>query len=212
MPNNMKDMERLLRDFQNLLPQIIGSIVAVISAIAVIVGLIKGDDNIGGQKPSDRPGVTASPNPGNYSKPGAAGVKYLTDSPVSQWTEDKVKSGYDVTVNGKDYKKSILSTDGQGYGDESYKAYKVPNTMRALSLKAAWSDTIPNSGGVGKVVVWRDGQLLGKFTVPVGEVVERTFDVRGGGRVEIYLVAHDPKNDQERVPSSGLAVLTPVVK
>lgn len=112
----------------------------------------------------------------------------------------------------KDYKKSILSTDGQGWNSESYKEYVVPDTMRTLSLKAAWSDTIPNSGGIGKVTVSRDGQRLGQFTVPVGEVVERTFDVRGGGDVMIHLVAYDPKNDQERVPSSGLAVLTPVVK
>ena len=112
----------------------------------------------------------------------------------------------------KDYKKSILSTDGQGWNSESYKEYVVPDTMRTLSLKAAWSDTIPNNGGIGKVTVSRDGQRLGQFTVPVGEVVERTFDVRGGGDVMFHLVAYDPKNDQERVPSSGLAVLTPIVK
>ena len=84
--------------------------------------------------------------------------------------------------------------------------------MRTLSLKAAWSDTIPNNGGIGKVTVSRDGQRLGQFTVPVGEVVERTFDVRGGGDVMIHLVAYDSKNDQKRVPSSGLTVLPPVVK
>ena len=148
---------------------------------------------------------------GGYSKPGAAGVKYLTDSP-SNYHDRKVKSGYEVTVGGKDYKKSILSTDGQGWNSESYKEYVVPDTMRTLSLKAAWSDTIPNNGGIGKVTVSRDGQRLGQFTVPVGEVVERTFDVRGGGDVMIHLVAYDSKNDQKRVPSSGLAVLTPVVE
>ena len=44
MPTNFKDAERMLRDFQNLLPQIVGSIVAVVSAIAVIVGLLNGPD------------------------------------------------------------------------------------------------------------------------------------------------------------------------
>jgi len=197
----------MLKDFQELIPAVVGAIVALATAIGLLVPSLEGgSSNIGG---ADNGGTTNSQ--GGYSKPDAAGVKYLTDSALND-SSFKVKSGYDVTVNGKDYKKSILSTDGQGYASESHKVYVVPNTMRTLSLKAAWSDTIPNNGGVGKVAVWRDGQLLGKFTVPVGEVVERTFDVRGGGRVEIYLAAHDPKNDQNRVPSSGLAVLTPIVK
>ncbi|WP_293829630.1 hypothetical protein [uncultured Corynebacterium sp.] len=202
-----RELTRMLKDFQELIPAVVGAIVALATAIGLLVPSLEGgSSNIGG---ADNGGTTNSQ--GGYSKPDAAGVKYLTDSALND-SSFKVKSGYDVTVNGKDYKKSILSTDGQGYASESHKVYVVPNTMRTLSLKAAWSDTIPNNGGVGKVAVWRDGQLLGKFTVPVGEVVERTFDVRGGGRVEIYLAAHDPKNDQNRVPSSGLAVLTPIVK
>ena len=88
----------------------------------------------------------------------------------------------------------------------------MADTARTLNLKAAWVDTIPNSGGIGKVTVERDGQLLGEFTVPVGQVVERTLDVRGGGLVTVSLTAYDSKDDQKRVPSSGLAVLTPVVK
>ena len=117
-----------------------------------------------------------------------------------------------VTVNGQEYKKSILSTDGQGAYRVSFEEYHVADTARTLNLKAAWVDTIPNSGGTGKVTVKRDGQLLGTFTVPAGQVVERTLDVRGGGTVTVYLEAHDSKDDQKRVPSSGLAVLTPVVK
>ena len=117
-----------------------------------------------------------------------------------------------MTVNGQEYKKSILSTDGQGAYRVSFEEYHVADTARTLNLKAAWVDTIPNSGGTGKVTVKRDGQLLGTFTVPAGKVVERTLDVRGGGTVTVYLEAHDSKDDQKRVPSSGLAVLTPVVK
>lgn len=202
-----RELTRMLKDFQELIPAVVGAIVAIVTAIGLLIPGVQGDLSSNGG--ANHSGPTNSQ--GDYSKPGAAGVKYLTDSPLND-SSFKVKSGYEVTVGGKEYEKSILSTDGQGYAGESHKEYVVPNTMRTLSLKAAWSDTIPNNGGVGKVAVWRDGQLLGNFTVPVGEVVERTFDVRGGGTVTVYLAAHDPKNDQNRVPSSGLAVLTPVVK
>lgn len=202
-----RELTRMLKDFQELIPAVVGAIVAIATAIGLLVPSLEGgSSNIGG---ADNSGTTNSQ--GGYSKPGAAGVKYLTDNP-SNFHDSEIKSGYEVTVGGKDYKKSILSTDGHGWGSESYKRYVVPDTMRTLTLKAAWSDTIPNNGGIGKVTVSRDGQRLGQFTVPVGEVVERTFDVRGGGDVMIHLVAYDSKNDQKRVPSSGLAVLTPVVK
>ena len=148
MPDS-RELTRMLKDFQELIPAAVGAIVALITAIGLLIPGVQGDLSSNGG--ANHSGTTNSQ--GDYSKPGAAGVKYLTDFPVSRWIEDKVKSGYDVTVNGKDYKKSILSTDGQGYGDKSYKAYDVPNTMRTLSLKAAWSDTIPNNGGVGKVEV-----------------------------------------------------------
>lgn len=202
-----RELNRMLKDFQELIPAAVGAIVAIVTAIGLLIPGVQGDLSSNGG--ANHSGPTNSQ--GDYSKPGAAGVKYLTDNP-SNFHHSKVKSGYEVTVGGKDYKKSILSTDGQGWNSESYKEYVVPDTMRTLTLKAAWSDTIPNNGGIGKVTVSRDGQRLGQFTVPVGEIVERTFDVRGGGDVMIHLTAHDPKDDQKRVPSSGLAVLTPIVK
>ncbi|SIQ26262.1 hypothetical protein CAFEA_03940 [Corynebacterium afermentans subsp. afermentans] len=202
-----RELTRMLKDFQELIPAVVGAIVALATAIGLLVPSLEGgSSNIGG---ADNGGTTNSQ--GGYSKPGAAGVKYLTDNPTS-FHDRKIKSGMGVTVNGKEYEKSILSTDGEGGGRVTFKKYHVADTARTLNLKAAWVDTIPNSGGTGKVTVERDGQLLGTFTVPAGQVVERTLDVRGGGRVTVYLTAHDPKDDQKRVPSSGLAVLTPVVK
>ena len=140
---------------------------------------------------------------------GVTDTKYLTDHPNGV-TSLALVSGTEVTVKGKDYGRSILSTGGPGV--RSYKEYRVPNTFRTLNLKAAWVDTIPNSGGTGKVTVKRGGQLLGEFTVSQGEIVERNFDVRGGGRVEVALSAFDPSGVQKKVAASGLAVLTPVLK
>ena len=55
----------------------------------------------------------------------------------------------------------------------------------------------------------RDGQVLDRFSVEVGELVERKINVRGGGVVEIYLDAVDHTPDKEAVAASGLAILTP---
>lgn len=205
MPDT-RELTRMLKEIQEFIPAAVGVIVAIATAIGVLVPSLEGGSSIGG---ADNSGTTNSQ--GDYSEPGAAGVKYLTDNP-SNSSERKIKSGMGVTVNGQEYKKSILSTDGDGTYYESSKTYLVADTARTLNLKAAWVDTIPNSGGIGKVTVERDGQLLGEFTVPVGQVVERTLDVRGGGRVTVSLTAHDSNDDQKRVPSSGLAVLTPVVR
>lgn len=206
MPNNMKDMERLLRDFQNLLPQIIGSIVAVISAIAVIVGLIKGDGNIDGQKPSDRPGVTASPNPGNYSKPEFADPQYLHTHRDYLY---QMQSGVGVTFNGQEYPKSLISTSNYyaSKGD-----FDVDKKYSTLNYTAAWASNIPNSDGVGVIEVYLNGGLRDRVTVNPGESKTRKADIRGGGRVHVKVYAVDKTDDKRNVAPNGLAVLTPTVK
>lgn len=205
MPN-IRELTWMFQDIQRLVPAAVGAILAIVTAIGVLVPSLEGgSSSIGGANS----GTTNSQ--GGYSKPEISGAKYLTDSPLTSGNGYKLKSGYGVTVNGKEYKKSILSTDGEGVDYRSYKSYNVSDTMRTLNLKAAWVDTIPNSGGVGKVTIDREGQLLDQFTVKTGEIVERNIDVRGGGNVRITLEAFS-KRDQNRVPSSGLAVLTPVVK
>lgn len=206
MPTNFKDAERLLRDFQNLLPQIIGSIVAVISAIAVIVGLIKGDGNIDGQKPSDRPGVTASPTPGDYSKPEFADPKYLHTH------RDRVygmQSGVGVTFNGQEHPKSLISTSNYW---ESTGDFKVDKKYSTLNYTAAWASNIPNSDGVGVIEVYLNGGLRDRVTVKPGESKTRNADIRGGGRVQVKMYAVDKTDDKQKVAPNGLAVLTPTVK
>lgn len=68
MPN-AKELERQLRDFQNLLPQIVGSLLAVITAIGVIVAAVNpggGSGSLNGDKtPTPSPSASASAKPGN---------------------------------------------------------------------------------------------------------------------------------------------------
>lgn len=203
MPTSFKDAERMLRDFQNLLPQIVGSIVAVVSAIAVIVGLIKGGDEIIGQKDPDRPSITA---PGNYSKPEFADAKYLHTH------RDRVygmQSGVGVTFNGQEHPKSLISTSNYW---ESTGNFDVDKKYSTLNYTAAWASNIPNSDGVGVIEVYLNGGLRDRVTVKPGESKTRNADIRGGGRVQVKMYAVDKTDDKKKVAPNGLAVLTPTVK
>lgn len=204
MPN-ARELTRMFKDVQELVPAVVGAILAIVTALGILIpGLDRDSSSNAG---SGNGGPTNSL--GGFSKPEAAGPNYLTNHERS-YTASNIKSGYAVTVNGKDYEKSILSTDGAA--DGSAVSFSVADTAQALVLSAAWVDDIPNSGGTGKVLVKRDNQVLDRFSVEVGEVVKRKINVRGGGTVRIYLNAVDHTPDKEAVAASGLAILTPVLK
>ena len=132
MPDT-RELTRMLKEIQEFIPAAVGVIVAIATAIGVLVPSLEGGSSIGGD------GSTQ----GGVVQPGVTDTKYLTDNP-SNSSERKIKSGMGVTVNGQEYKKSILSTDGDGTYYESSKTYLVADTARTLNLKAAWVDTIPN--------------------------------------------------------------------
>lgn len=206
MPTNFKDAERMLRDFQNLLPQIVGSIVAVVSAIAVIVGLLN-DAGVGGSdKSSDLPGVTENQTPGNYSKPEFADAKYLHTHRDRFY---RMQSGVGVTFNGQEYPKSLISTSNYNASDGYFKVDKKYST---LNYTAAWASNIPNSDGVGVIEVYLNDGLRDRVMVKPGESKTRAADIRGGGRVHVKVYAVDKKDDKQKVAPNGLAVLTPTVK
>lgn len=206
MPTNFKDAERMLRDFQNLLPQIVGSIVAVVSAIAVIVGLLN-DAGVGGSdKSSDLPGVTEKQTPGNYSKPEFADAKYLH---THRDRINRMQSGVDVTFNGQEYPKSLISTSNFY---ESHGYFDVDKKYSTLNYTAAWASNIPNSDGVGVIEVYLNDGLRDRVTVKPGESKTRNADIRGGGRIHVKVYAVDKKDDKQQVAPNGLAVLTPTVK
>lgn len=209
MPN-AKELERQLRDFQNLLPQIVGSVLAIITALGVILGAIApelGDSssNNGGRNSS--PSAPSKPGTsGDYSKPEFANPKYLH---THRDGHSGMQSGIGVTFNGKDYPMSLISTsdyfDSDGY-------FNLDKKYSTLNYTAAWASNIPNSGGVGVIEVYLNGGLRDRVMVKPGESKTRAADIRGGGRVHIKMYAVDKKDDKTKVAANGLAVLTPTVK
>lgn len=208
MPN-AKELERQLRDFQDLLPQIVGSLLAVITAIGVIVAAVNpggGSGSLNGEK-TPTPSATAKPgNSGDYSKPEFADAKYLH---THRSSVDYMQSGVGVTFDGKDYPKSMISTSDwfqpTGYFD-------VDKKYSTLNYTAAWASNIPNTGGVGVVEVYLNGGLRDRVMVKPGESKVRNADIRGGGQVKIVMYALDKEDDKKEVASNGLAILTPTLK
>ena len=209
MPN-AKDLERQLRDFQNLLPQIVGSVLAIITALGVILGAVAPE--LGGSS-SNNGGGNSSPsapskpgNSGQFSKPEFADPKYLH---THRNRIEDIQSGVDVTFNGKDYPKSLISTKARS---NDYSNFDLDKKYSTLNYTAAWASNIPNSGGVGVIEVYLNDGLRDRVTVKPGEAKKRSADIRGGGRVEIVMYAVDKVDDKRQVNSNGLAMLTPTLK
>ena len=209
MPN-AKELERQLRDFQNLLPQIVGSVLAIITALGVILGAVAPE--LGGSS-SNNGGGNSSPsapskpgNSGDYSKPEFANPKYLHTHRNRVYS---MQSGVGVTFNGKDYPMSLISTNAGVYDNSTFDVDKKYST---LNYTAAWASNIPNSGGVGVIEVYLNGGLRDRVMVKPGEAKKRSADIRGGGRVKIIMYAVDKVDDKKKVNSNGLAMLTPTLK
>ena len=209
MPN-AKDLERQLRDFQNLLPQIVGSVLAIITALGVILGAVapelggSSSNNGGGNSAPSAPSKPG--NSGKYSKPEFANPKYLH---THRHGVLNMQSGVDVTFKGKDYPQSLISTNAKWYDKSTFDVGKKYST---LNYTAAWASNIPNSGGVGVIEVYLNGGLRDRVMVKPGEAKKRSADIRGGGRVKIYMYAVDKVDDKKKVDSNGLAMLTPTLK
>lgn len=218
-----KDLERQLRELNNLIPQIAAAIVGIITAIGVIVAAVQGqtDGNSsskGNQATTPAPSVSQpaqkpkEPTPGNtggnYSKPEVKVSNYLTDQDNTQSVG--VKTDVSVTFNGKDYPKSIISTQSNMYY-RSEQTYIVPNGYTSLTYDAAWASNIPNEGNTGVIVVEFDGGLRDRVEIKPGESKHRTVDVRGGGRVTIKFTAYENGDKKSEAGRNGLAALSPML-
>ena len=199
----------MLNDVQQLVPAIVGAIVAIATAIGVLVPSLEDGSSsnaLGGNGGTSNSRPTDSK--GGFSKPETSSSNYLVDQ--EKFDPRELKSNVSVTVNGKDYAKSLISTDNKARS--SYQQFIVPAGYESLNFTAAWSDTVPNSGGVGIVTVTLDGGERGKVYIKQGQKKSQKIDVRGGGRVHIYFEAVNNRNENKGVAANGLAALSPVLK
>ena len=199
----------MMKDIQELVPAVVAAIVAIATALGMLIPAL--EDGSSGNGAGGNTGTSnsrPSDSQGDFSKPETTVSNYLVDQ--KKFDPRALKSNVSVTVDGKDYAKSLISTDNNAY--LSNQQFIVPAGYRSLDFTAAWSDTVPNSGGVGIVTVTLDGGERGKVYVKQGESKPQKIDVRGGGRVHIYFKAVNNLNENKRAEANGLAALSPVLK
>lgn len=204
-----RELTRMMKDIQELVPAVVAAIVAIATALGVLIPSLEDGSSsnaLGGTADTNNSRPTDSK--GGFSKPEATVSNYLVDQ--KKFDPRALKSNVSVTVDGKDYAKSLISTDNNAY--LSNQQFIVPAGYESLNFTAAWSDTVPNSGGVGIVTVTLDGGERGKVYVKQGESKPQKIDVRGGGRVHIYFKAVNNLNENKRAEANGLAALSPVLK
>ena len=208
MPN-ARELTRMMKDIQELVPAVVAAIVAIATALGMLIPAL--EDGSSGNGAGGNTGTSnsrASDSQGDFSKPETTVSNYLVDQ--EKFKAYRLKSNVSVTVDGKDYAKSLVSTAERLYN--SSQQFIVPAGYRSLDFTAAWADTVPNSGGVGIVTVTLDGGERGKVYVKQGEAKPQKIDVRGGGRVEISFSAVNNLNEKESAAANGLAALSPVLK
>lgn len=202
----------MMKDIQELVPAVVGAIVAIATALGVLIPGLEDGASSNGKDGNAGTSISGPANPsksqGGFSKPETTRSNYLVDQKKSG--PSGLKSNVAVTVDGKDYAKSLISTANRGYS--SYQDFYVPAGYQSLNFTAAWADTVPNSGGVGEITVTLDDGMRGKVYVKQGESKPQKIDVRGGGRVRISFKAVDNLNHKNHVDANGLAVLSPILK
>lgn len=208
-----RELTRMMKDVQELVPAVVAAILAIATALGVLIpGLQNGSSSIGqgGNAGTNNSGpANPSKSQGGFSIPETTRSNYLVDQEKRR--SSGLKSNVAVTVDGKDHAKSLISTADKSYYS-SHQEFIVPAGYQSLNFTAAWADNIPNSGGVGVITVKLDGGERGTVYVNQGESKPQKIDVRGGGRVSIDFEAVNNLNEKTGVAANGLAALSPVLK
>lgn len=232
MPN-AKELQRMLNDFQQLVPQVVGAIVAVIAAIGVLAAALPEDtkEKISSDRNSGpTTTITATPNPPSQpkhptpptNKPTTAKLAptsaaphqsevYLSDLRITDSSAIKANDQI-VKAGGTEYQKSIMAN-----GDRSWVKFgDLEKKYSKLEAKVAFDTDVKNDfATVGMVTISIDGSEVERIIIKPGEIKDLSVDVRN---LEHELVISFYTDNSERDhefsqwnPANGLAVLSPVL-
>lgn len=191
---------RLMRDLGTMIPQALGSVVTVIVLIAALLGATEGSSQ------TINPGANqvrpAAPvNPGGGYRPAPA-PRPATPRPAQQratayYLTGQVKNARNVrgttaVVGGRQYRNSIIATQVAARFEVTN-----PQSVRRLSMKAAFPDSPSRIARQGTVTVHANGQ-------------SKTYPVRTGRITNIDLTVSNVRDLSVNV-GGGIALLTPVV-
>lgn len=187
MPN-LNEINKMLRDFQNLIPQIVGSLVAIAALIGTIVGLLNEENDLSSQVKEDIPSVGVP-----SQEPFLKGVK-------EGWN---VKLNAPVKLNDKEYTDSARAL-APGNLRVVVEREDLGKKFRSLKFTAGWDENVVTSDVEENALkVHIDGSELNQdFTVKKGQVKEFEVNVTNANHVEIEFPFED---------GVGMAIVNPTL-
>ena len=191
--NNFNDINKLLRNVENLIPQIVGAIVALTALIGTVAGLTQNGSSI---NPGGSDSKVVAPSVPDAT-PKLAKEKLLI--PASRDTIDYGKVDYGVEVKVGDKVFTDSARNGQCYGYSGcHVERKLNNEFRKATFTAVWDENIVNDYmDEGKIQVYVNGNLNQSkivkkgtsvdFEVPVNKIdtLKIQFPKRGGQGLSI---------------------------
>ena len=187
---DFRDINKLLNNVENLIPQIVAAIVALTALIGTVAGLAQNGSSInpsnsGNSTVSDAPSNNGS-NPNLNPTPklaqerllipaGREGVKYVDFS-----------QGVEVKVGDKVFTDSARASDtGRSYGPYFERA--LNKEFRRATFTAVWDENIVNETKEATVNVYVNGDLAQQKLVQKGTTVDFNVPVANVETLEIQV-------------------------
>ncbi|OHO28170.1 hypothetical protein HMPREF2656_02710 [Corynebacterium sp. HMSC034B08] len=187
--NDFRDINKLLNNVENLIPQIVAAIVALTALVGTVAGLAQngssinpgnGGNSVVGNAPSNNTGSNLNPSPKLAQEKllipdGRKGVKY-----------EDFSQGVEVKVGDKVFTDSArASNTGRYYGP--YLVRTLNKEFRRATFTAVWDENILNETKEATVNVYVNGDLAQQKIVQKGATVDFNVPVANVETLEIQV-------------------------
>ena len=177
--NDFRDINKLLNNVENLIPQIVAAIVALTALIGTVAGLAQNGSSInpgngGNSAVSDAPSNNGS-NPNLSPSPKLAKEKLLIPAGRGGVTYSWFDQGVEVKVGDKVFTNSARANFTSFLSDKPTIARNLNKEFRRATFTVAWDENIINDSKEATVNVYVNGDLSQSKIVQKGTTVD--FDV-----------------------------------
>lgn len=176
---DFRDINKLLNNIENLIPQIVAAIVALTALVGTVAGLAQNGSSINSSKAgnpivSDGPSDGTGSNPGLSPSPKLAKEQLLIPDGRENITYGWFDQGVEVKVGDKVFTDSARAHSTYNSHDPYIKR-TLNKEFRRATFTAVWDENIVNEKKEATVDVYVNGNLTQSEIVQKGATVD--FDV-----------------------------------
>lgn len=189
---DFRDINKLLKNVENIIPQIVGAIVALTALIGTIAGLAQngssvnpnnGGNSVVGTAPSDNTGSNPNLNP----TPKLAKEKLLIPAGREGVRYNEFDQGVEVKVGDKVFTDSARAN---GRWDPTIRR-DLNKEFRRATFTAVWDENVENDKKETTVKVFVNGNVNQSKIVQKGDIVEFNVPVTNVTTLAIQVPAGD---------------------